>query len=168
MKAEAEQDVSADLGMPIPERGVLIMKLEMPGEEQEKCWNHQTDWLCTNNQELLKVTAVSDDGKAWFLRQLSFNKKSDQKEVVKEYDAMLQAAKAKSHDTYHYFLCELEDSPDFSKNEELVSQLPNGEWDDKNKFKDYDAPINLDSFTKALKQHYSIVKENPGSKDSEY
>ena len=163
---KVEMEIEADT--PNIPRGGLIIGMEMPkGEEPEKNWAYQTDWLCYNSEgDLLCVTCVSDDGKAWFLKQfINTVVKGDElkKMVTKGYHEMLQAAKSLGCDTYHYYICECKDHDKLKDNKDLEKMLPEGKVVGENNFKDYEVPLPYEDFKKQLKKYYTALFENPGT-----
>jgi len=158
MMPKIDAEISADT--PDLPKAEIIMAMPMPGgkagEEPEKEWGFKTDWLCSTDECLLFVSCVSDDGKAWFIKEFDNLQEKDDKD--KYMDKMLQNAKGCTE--YHYYLGEC-GTAKLKDNPELQKILPEGKLEGENKFKDYQVPANLEDLAKLLKEYCKYSYKNP-------
>ena len=171
---KVQEELKHDMPDMPEQAGNLIMMMGMPekGKQPEKDWPYQTDWICYNDAgDVLCVTCISDDGKAWFIKQFTNTVKKGEelkKMVTKGYHEMLQDAKRTECDNYHYYICECQQHDKLKSNKALEKMLPEDKLEGEHMFKDYEVPINFDDFKKELKQYYKVLFENPGKSEIGY
>lgn len=157
--------VAAEVDMDTPElpRKEIIITMEMPknGEEPEKPWAHRKDSICYTDDCLLYTCCVSDDGKAWFLKSFDNISSADDSDRMEAIHKALQSAKGCCPENHHYGLGECDDLDKIKDDEDLQKMMPEGKLEGKNKFKDYEVPVNPEDFDKCMKKYCTYKFENP-------